>query len=147
MQRMLKYVDEVCGLVPNSGLYTLVLIRCTLEGTRAAGLTAEALMREIKVHSHAMPVLELVPRRTAQRTQRHFPAVSPLQESQVHMQPMAVLKHWGCRAHHRGSNAEDRDVHAAHACTRACKRALVLLHSRRLTQRQDTCGGAARSTS
>ena len=48
MQKMLRYITQVCDLAPNAGLYTLVLIRASLDGTKVAGAIADATMNELK---------------------------------------------------------------------------------------------------
>ena len=49
MRKTMAFVTQVCRLQPNAGLYTLLLIRLSLEGTKGAGLAAVAVLNEAKV--------------------------------------------------------------------------------------------------
>ena len=49
MHRTMAFLTQTCRLAPNAGLYTLILIRMSLEGTKAAGLGAVSVLNEAKV--------------------------------------------------------------------------------------------------
>ena len=55
MQQRLRYISTVCNLHPNSGLYTLVLIRASLEGTKAAGMIADSTIADLKASPLGLP--------------------------------------------------------------------------------------------
>ena len=109
MQRLLKFISQVCGVAPNAGLYTLVLIRASLEGTKAAGLVADAVLNDLRVRASHLCLGHRAHRLPALNYASSSSPVSPVRPSRS-----LKLQAWWLMPCSTTSGARQSSTHCTH---------------------------------